>query len=107
MRSQMGSAVLAAIPARDALRNVAEDFVRSAVGEFGVLQGIDAQAFKFAQQNDFVADGNARNAGHIDQRKIHRNAAHDGRIVFAHDHAAANTMRPSWAAFRWILRWSM
>ena len=56
---------LAAVPSRHALRNIAEDFVRSAVGKFSMLQRIHAQPFARAQQDDFISHRHARNASDI------------------------------------------
>jgi len=59
------------------------------VREFGVLAGIDVEAIASTKQNDFIGDRNAGNSGYVGESEVHRNAADDGRIVLANDHAAA------------------
>src|SRR5579863_3645905 len=81
-RSVEPTTALTAVPSRDALRNVAEDFVRSAVRQLGVLEGIHAHPVAGSQQDHFISNGNAGDAGDICQCQVHRDAADDGGIVF-------------------------
>lgn len=46
---------LADVPSRHALRNIAEDLVRRAVGEFRVFQRIDAEPIARTQEYYFVS----------------------------------------------------
>src|SRR3984957_7300052 len=54
-----------------------------------MFQGVDAQPFAGAQQNHFVSYLNARDAGYIDQREVHGDAAYDGSVMAANDDPAA------------------
>ena len=46
---------LVRIPSRHALRDIAQNFVRRAVSQLGMLQRIDAQPFTGTEQNNFVS----------------------------------------------------
>src|SRR6202034_4757672 len=82
-------AILARIPSRHALGDVAEDFVRGTVRQFGVLEGVDAESIGDSQQDHFIAYTHARNSGHVHQRQVHRDAAHDRCVMVPYDHASA------------------
>src|ERR1700735_2708104 len=83
----VGQRCLADVPSRDPLRDIAENFVRTAVCQASVLQGVDAQSITYTQQHNLVSHGDTGDSRNIHQRQVHRDAAQNRRVMVAHDHA--------------------
>jgi len=54
-----------------------------------VFERVNAHTIAGSQQDHFISHRDAGDAGDIDQRQVHRNAAYDRGIVFADDDATA------------------
>lgn len=55
------------ISSRDALGNIAENFVRRAVGKASVFEGIDVHPVGCTEKNDLISDRDPGNSGYVHQ----------------------------------------
>src|SRR5215475_12624039 len=81
------------VHARHARRDSGDDFIRDRADLFGQIFGGNSQPVPFADQNRFVSEFDAGNAGHIDDRQIHADAPDDRDKMSANENSAIVRMQ--------------
>src|SRR5215475_1832819 len=76
------------VHARHARRDSGDNFIRNRADLFGQVFGVDSQPVIFADQNRFVSEFDAWDAGHVDYRQIHADAPDDRDKMPANENPA-------------------